>query len=57
MSSAAPSGCACIEGAGGGLGVLLMREKVAGEAGAFETSRRGPEASDGGEVIKEGARG
>jgi hypothetical protein len=57
MSSAALSGCACIDAAGGGLGVLLIREKVAGEAGALETRRRGPEASDGGEVVKEGARG
>jgi hypothetical protein len=57
MSSAALRGCACIDGAGEGLGVLLMREKVAGEAGAFETRRRGPEVSDDGEVIKEGARG
>jgi hypothetical protein len=57
MSSAALSCCACIDGTGGGLGVLLRREKFAGEAGVFETRHRGPEASGSAEVIEEGARG
>jgi hypothetical protein len=47
-----------MDGAGGGLGVFLRREKVAGEAGVFETRRRGPEASSGSdEAIEEGTRG
>jgi hypothetical protein len=47
-----------MDGTGGGLGVFLRIEKVAGEAGVFETRRRGPEVSSGSdEVIKEGARG
>lgn len=57
ISSVALSGCACMDGAGGGLGVLLRREKVAGEAGVLEISCRGPEASGAGDVIREEARG
>jgi hypothetical protein len=59
ISSLALIGCECMDGTGGGLGVLLRREKVAGEAGVFEISCRGPEASGSGEVVREdpGARG
>ena len=46
-----------MDGAGGGFGVLLRREKVAGEAGVFDMTCRGPEGSGNGEVDKEGARG
>ncbi len=56
-SSAALSGCACMDGAGGSFGVLLRREKVAGEAGVFETRCRGPGASGGCEAIEEEVRG
>lgn len=51
------SGCACADGAGGGLGVFIRREKVAEEAGVFEIRCRGPGVSGSGEVGKEGARG
>jgi hypothetical protein len=56
-SSAALSGCVCADGVGGGFGVLLSREKVAGEAGVFETRCRGPGKSGSGGADKEGARG
>ena len=36
------SGCACADEVGGVFGVLLRIEKVAGEAGVFETRCRGP---------------
>ena len=51
------SGCACVDGAGGGRDILLKREKVAGEAGVFEIRCRGPGESGSAEVGEEGARG
>lgn len=51
------SGCACVDGAGGGRSILFRREKVAGEAGVFEIRRRGPGESGSAEVGEEGARG
>ena len=56
-SSAALRGRGCADGAGGGFGVLLRREKVAGEAGVFEMRCRGPGGSGDGEVVREGERG
>jgi len=56
-SSAALSGRAWAEGAGGGFGVSLRREKVAGEAGVFEISCRGPGESGGGGVGEGETRG
>jgi hypothetical protein len=48
-------GCACVDGADEGFGVPVMRENVAGEAGVFEISRRGP--GELGSVAEEGGRG
>jgi len=56
-SSAALSGCACADDVGGGFGVLLRIEKVAGEAGVFETMCRGPGGFGTDEADMEGARG
>ena len=55
ISCAMLTGCAFADGVDESFGVPVMRENVAGEAGVFEMSRRGP--GEFGSVAEAGGRG